>query len=133
VYWIIPNSVNSYLFEDSMNRISEYVNKLKGNYESILKLELLNNGPLMACFSIYDEFLHYKSGIYQPRTSNMSNELYGHCVKLIGWGSEDDTPYWVFANSWGRSWGENGFFRMDIKSLPEEAAAGIPYLDHYLS
>ncbi|PIO63790.1 hypothetical protein TELCIR_14599 [Teladorsagia circumcincta] len=35
-----------------------------------------------------------------------------HAVKIIGWGKERDTPYWIIANSWHNDWGEKGFFRM---------------------
>ena len=24
----------------------------------------------------------------------------GHCVKIIGWGVENGTPYWLINNSW---------------------------------
>ncbi|KIH67755.1 papain family cysteine protease [Ancylostoma duodenale] len=37
-------------------------------------------------------------------------EVGGHVVKIIGWGSENDVPYWIMANSWNTDWGENGGF-----------------------
>lgn len=131
VYWIIPNSINSVFFSRLMTRIDALMEANNLNYTAMLKLELLINGPLVACFTIYDEFLHYKSGIYQFRTSALTNELYGHCVKLVGWGEENNTPYWIYLNSWGRDWGENGFFRVEMSSVPEEAVAGIPDLTSY--
>merc|ERR1711970_1169222 len=37
----------------------------------------------------------------------------GHAVKMIGWGSESGTDYWLVANSWGTTqWGEGGFFKI---------------------
>lgn len=36
----------------------------------------------------------------------------GHAIKIIGWGVENDTPYWLVANSWNTSWGEKGFFKI---------------------
>jgi aminopeptidase C len=33
-------------------------------------------------------------------------------VKIIGFGEQDGTPYWQVANSWGSTWGMNGFFRI---------------------
>ena len=36
-----------------------------------------------------------------------------HAVKIIGWGTEDRLPYWLVANSWGKSWGGlGGFFKI---------------------
>lgn len=31
-----------------------------------------------------------------------------HVVRLIGWGTENGTDYWLAANSWGTNWGNNG-------------------------
>ncbi|VDL68041.1 unnamed protein product [Nippostrongylus brasiliensis] len=44
--------------------------------------------------------------------------LGGHAVKMIGWGTENGTPYWICSNSWNSDWGENGFFRI-IRGLDE--------------
>lgn len=40
--------------------------------------------------------------------------LGGHAVKIIGWGTDAKSgkDYWLVANSWNESWGENGFFRI---------------------
>ena len=50
------------------------------------------------------------SGVFQTR---QKEELIGlHAVRLIGWGVENDVKYWIAANSWGKTWGENGFFKI---------------------
>ena len=103
----------------------------------MIKRELILNGPLMGCFVVYDEFQHYTSGVYHSRTSSSTNELYGHCAKLLGWGEQEVVAnggkrrlerYWIYMNTWGRQWGENGFFRVAINEVPEEAAAGLPLI-----
>lgn len=38
--------------------------------------------------------------------------LGAHAVKLVGWGIENDTRYWHVENSWGKHWGEKGYFRI---------------------
>lgn len=35
-----------------------------------------------------------------------------HVVTLIGWGKHDGQSYWVIGNSWGSTWGEDGYARV---------------------
>jgi cathepsin B len=78
-------------------------------YASQIKFELFNYGPVATGYLVYQDFMSYKSGIYK-RTSDYL--LGGHAVRIVGWGTDGTTEYWVVANSWGRYWGENGFFRI---------------------
>jgi len=66
-------------------------------------------GPVEAAFSVYEDFMSYGSGIYQHTTGSL---LGGHAIKAIGWGTEKGVDYWIMANSWSDSWGENGYFRI---------------------
>lgn len=51
----------------------------------------------------------YKGGVYQI-IEGTSRFQQGHAVKLIGWGTNDNgQSYWIVENSWGESWGDNGF------------------------
>lgn len=34
--------------------------------------------------------------------------LGGHAIRILGWGVEDTTPYWLVANSWNTDWGDKG-------------------------
>ena len=36
-----------------------------------------------------------------------------HGVALVGYGTEGTTDYWLVRNSWGTSWGEDGFIRLE--------------------
>ena len=45
------------------------------------------------------------SGVYQHTTGTM---LGSHAVKMIGWGVEGSTPYWLIANSWNTDWDDHG-------------------------
>lgn len=38
--------------------------------------------------------------------------LGGHAVRILGWGKENGTPYWLIANSWNEDWGDKGLFKM---------------------
>jgi len=75
-----------------------------------MKEELFTNGPMYANFDVYEDFFCYGSGVYKHVYGDYAG---AHAVKMLGWGtSEDGTDYWLLANSWGESWGENGFFRI---------------------
>ncbi|WKY15698.1 hypothetical protein Q1695_000861 [Nippostrongylus brasiliensis] len=98
-------------------------NLTNGNVKELIQRELLTYGPVLACFTLNEDFQHYRSGIYKTDDS-LSLQLYGHCVKMIGWGEANGLKYWLYANTWGRDWGENGFFRVDMSEVPEEVVAG---------
>merc|ERR1711928_135894 len=38
--------------------------------------------------------------------------LGGHAIRILGWGVEDGTPYWLIANSWNTDWGDNGYVKL---------------------
>lgn len=63
--------------------------------------EIFENGPVEADFVVYEDFMNYESGVYQHTTGD---KLGSHAVRILGWGIEDYTPYWLIANSWGPSW-----------------------------
>ena len=70
-----------------------------------MKSWLSTKGPLITCFSVYDDFFSYSSGVYQHHSGSLAG---GHCVCVIGY--NDVGQYWICKNSWGGGWGENGFF-----------------------
>ncbi|KAL7872282.1 hypothetical protein SRHO_G00072650 [Serrasalmus rhombeus] len=72
--------------------------------------EIYKNGPVEAAFTVYEDFLLYKTGVYQHVTGEM---LGGHAIKILGWGEENGTPYWLAANSWNTDWGDKGGLACD--------------------
>jgi cathepsin B len=82
---------------------------------SQLKAELVNNGPVESAFTVYGDFPHYKSGVYSHQTGAA---LGGHAIKIIGYGSDNNTPYWLVQNSWTTTWGDGGYFK--IKAFSDE-------------
>ncbi|VFQ59998.1 unnamed protein product [Cuscuta campestris] len=90
--------------------------------------EIYTNGPAEVSFTVYEDFAHYKSGVYKHVTGE---EMGGHAVKLIGWGtSEDGEDYWLLANQWNRSWGDDGYFKIlrgtNECGIEEDVTAGLP-------
>ncbi|CAG4988485.1 unnamed protein product [Colias eurytheme] len=71
--------------------------------------ELVYNGPLIATFALYEDLKDYKSGIYE----HTYGKLVGyHSVQVIGYGVENEVPYWLVTNTWGMKWGESGVFKV---------------------
>lgn len=94
----------------------------------------MTHGPVEAAFTVYNDFLTYKSGVYR-HTSGAA--LGGHAIKIVGWGVENGTPYWLVANSWNEDWGDKGFFKIlrgkNECGIEGEIVAGIPKLKSTLA
>jgi len=56
-----------------------------------------------------DVFQSYNSGIISSADCGTNLD---HGVLVVGYGQEGSKRYWILKNSWGTSWGENGFFRV---------------------
>lgn len=54
--------------------------------------------------------LNVSVGVYQHVTGEL---LGGHAIKILGWGEENGTPYWLAANSWNSDWGDKGWIKKD--------------------
>lgn len=95
-----------------------------------IQLEMLKNGPVSTVFLVPADFPSYQSGIYQMTTEVIVGS---HCLKLVGWGVEDGIKYWIVANSWGKKWGENGYFRIirgrNESGIEGAAISAMPKLD----
>jgi len=89
--------------------------------------EIMNHGPVEVAFSVYEDFLTYKSGVYHHTSGSM---LGGHAVKMIGWGVDGGVNYWTVANSWNEDWGDLGFFKIrrggNECGIEGQVVAGLP-------
>jgi len=94
-----------------------------------IQAEIMNNGPVEGSFTVFSDFVNYKSGVYQHRSGQ---ELGGHAIKVLGWGVMSGTPYWIVANSWNPDWGNQGYFLIkrgsDECGIEDGIVAGEPKL-----
>jgi len=106
-----PNCVKQCVNNQTWSSSKKYLSQayyLSSNQLDIAA-EIVAHGPVEAAFSVYEDFLHYKSGVYVHESGAYVG---GHAVKIIGYGTENGTPYWLIANSWTTYWGNKGFFKM---------------------
>jgi len=54
----------------------------------------------------------YSSGIIQPQTGDCSQVQLDHAIVIVGYDFTGSVPFWIVRNSWGASWGEEGYFRI---------------------
>jgi C1A family cysteine protease len=72
-----------------------------------MKEWLSSQGALAACFTVYNDFFAYRSGVYRHVTGEQAG---GHCVCVVGY--DDAAQCWICKNSWNTTWGDQGFFRI---------------------
>lgn len=100
---------------------------LGGSYgkcsEELLMKELSENGPVVVSFEPDYHFMMYRKGVYKSpsqgkwvtkKLAKPEWEKVDHSVTLVGWGYDEElkVKYWLLLNSWGKHWGEDGYFKM---------------------
>jgi len=95
--------------------ITGYNNLPSNNQEAVME-HIANVGPLAISVAA-SSWSSYGGGIYSG-CSYDSNIRMNHGVQLVGYGSEEGQDYWIVRNSWGSSWGEDGYIRLLREASP---------------
>jgi len=88
--------------------------------ESAMESHVQSTGPLSICIDA-SSWSSYTSGVLSTCSDHVN-----HCVQVVGINSDDG--YWIIRNSWGTSWGINGY----IWVKTDENLCDITYLPTYV-
>ncbi|KAL1510992.1 hypothetical protein AB1Y20_005817 [Prymnesium parvum] len=80
-----------------------------------MKQAIYQGGPISCGVAATDDLVDYKGGVFSQPGEQPTNE--NHVVVVVGWGVDSHgNTYWEALNSWGSSWGEDGYVRLVTSS-----------------
>lgn len=93
---------------DSVVEISSCVDVTKNNQVDLK--EAVSMGPVSIAIEADTKvFQLYTSGVL---TGDACGTNLDHGVLIVGYGEEQGTEYWLVKNSWGPSWGDEGYIKL---------------------
>merc|ERR1712051_1185320 len=92
----------------------------------------LQYGPVAVDVAASSWIWNYASGIY---THDNCWGHTNHAVVAVGWGHDDasDTDYWIIRNSWGSTWGEEGYMRLKIDDAPGDGSCNVREIIYWIN
>lgn len=96
---------------------------VKSNDAAVLMEALLSQGPVSVAVGAGD-WSDYEHGIFHNNVSSNISWQIDHAVQAVGYGFDFDLNqnYWIVRNSWGTTWGEDGFIRL---ARPADEPCGL--------
>jgi len=79
------------------------------NYTSLMHA-LVTAGPI--AISVDASWGAYEGGVFSDPKSGIHTNI-DHAVQLVGYGTMGGKDYWLVRNSWGASWGEQGYIKIE--------------------
>ncbi|XP_055372848.1 cathepsin L [Condylostylus longicornis] len=83
----------------------------EGDEEKLMQAVAVHGPVSVAIDASQQSFQFYSEGVYYDE--HCSSDQLDHGVLVVGYGTDDSgTDYWLVKNSWGTTWGDNGFIKM---------------------
>jgi C1A family cysteine protease len=107
-------------------RTSGLVNITPNSYDALLQAASVS--VITLALDAYG-IMSYTGGVFNGQCSNEMN----HAVNVVGYGTDAQSkqPFWLMRNSWGSSWGENGYFRLIRDQNPGTGICGMRQRPYY--
>ncbi|MGM5485145.1 MAG: C1 family peptidase, partial [Nanobdellota archaeon] len=93
-------------WENQLSGVDDYL-KVNNNIDSV-KYALDKFGPVSMAMEACEKFKNYTGGVYYNESE--PDSCGGHAIVFVGY--NDTGEYFIGKNSWGTSWGEDGYFRI---------------------
>merc|ERR1711874_44412 len=103
-------------------------NQIKRGDENALKQAVATKGPVSVAIDARGAFHQfYQGGVISSPTCSSSN--LDHAVLVVGYGkcSKTGKDFWLIKNSWGSSWGEEGYFKLARNENNMCGVATVPF------
>ena len=111
--WKFTTKPSKQAFDDATTRkIAAFARVSRQNGMAGIKTALASGYPIVFGFSVFDSFMSpqvAKTGILNMPKRTERNQG-GHAVLMVGY--DDATQRVIVRNSWGPSWGQQGYFTM---------------------
>jgi len=104
----------------SVASITGYTMIESNNYDELMEA-VATKGPIAITVDA-STWSSYSGGIYAG--CNQESPELDHGVQLVGYGTDNGEDYWLVRNSWGPTWGENGYIRL-ARTADEAALCGV--------
>jgi hypothetical protein len=97
------------------------------NDEAALKVAVSQQPVSVAIEADQREFQFYKSGVFDKSCGTQLD----HGVLVVGYGEEDGKKFLKIKNSWGGTWGEEGYIRISREANGPGGQCGVAMVPSY--
>merc|ERR1712062_403882 len=109
----LPSQGNCHHKEEETVASLTRVRHVASKNEADLKRAVHNAGPVAMSVHVNKKFKAYKSGIFND--SDCPKNSANHAMLTVGWkySTKYNKTKWIVKNSWGKSWGQDGYIFLE--------------------